>query len=176
MTQVRLNASVIFSRIAATAGMTPASTPINTISPMPITISRGGSTKIGSMPLVGSPSCTIEPRDAEAEQPARERNEQRFGKDERQNRRARKAQRLQHGKLARALANRLRHRARRDQAEHEQHRRRDRDHDAADVADLLREPFDEPLLGRRLRLGRRIREHLVERPARDRRPAPGRKS
>ena len=78
---------------------------------------------------------------------------------------AREPQRLQHRELARALAHRLRHRAGGDEAEHEQHGRRDRDHDAADVADLLREPLDESLFGRRLRLGRRVGEHLVERAA-----------
>ncbi len=52
----------------------------------------------------------------------------------------------------------------------------DGDHDRADVADLLREALDESLFGRGLGLGRRVREHLVERRGSARRPERDRRS
>ena len=105
------------------------------------------------------------PRDGQSQAAADEDEKERFGEHERQDRPPGESERLQHGQLAGALAHRLRHRAGRDEPEHEEDDRGDGDHDGADVADLLRKPLDESLFGGGLGFRRRVREHLVERPA-----------
>ena len=119
--QTLLSASVIRSRIAPSAGAAPARNPIATISATPIATSRGGSTKIGSMPPVGSPCCTNSQASASPSPPPSEHDEERFGQDEQQDRAAGEPERLEHRQLAGALAHRLRHGARGDEAEHEEH-------------------------------------------------------
>ena len=154
------SASVILSRIAAgrrqDAGerCRPA-----TISATPSTMSRGGSVNAGSMPPVGSPPCTMSQARNRPEPAADEGDEQRLGQHQREHRRVREAEGLEHGQLAGALAHRLRHGVADDEQDGEEHRRQDGDHDRADVADLLGEALDEPLLGGRLGLGLRVGEH-----------------
>ena len=68
----------------------PPAGPSATISPTPIARSRGGSTKIGSRPPVGSPLLHEQPGQRQAEAAADERDEQRLGEHQRQDRAVRR--------------------------------------------------------------------------------------
>ena len=173
----RLNASVIFSRIAAIAGITPGKQAHQRPS---------GRRRQPRRAAAARRSAACRRSDRRPARRARRGPRPRSPPVNAMNsdsvstsiedRRARKSQRLQDRQLAGPFADRLRHRAGRDESEHEQHRRRDGDHDAADVADLLGETLDESLFRRGLGLGRRVREHLVERPAQLDRLEPDRRS
>ena len=159
-----LSASVIRSRIAPSAGSAPASDAERDDQPDAGDEVPPGQHEERQQPAGRIAVCTISQAAAEAETAADDRDEQRLGQHQRQDAAVRRspassarASSLVRSRTACAMVLPATSRIVKNTAP------RMRDHDRPDVADLLGEAVDEPLLGGRLGLGRGVGEHLVER-------------